>query len=785
MQVNEIEYQDDFQLMAKYLLYLSTYAPIPVASVIDTKIKENIEKGGNAKNIAFWNWTPEQKNLLESILRRVIFTSYWSTGKTRIMLEKAKILSKEGKHVIFVLDSTKSYYPSFLYNSLLNEIKAADLSENLELMMSDGLGDVLKKIEHFDSLKKGINKTKHSSEGVSNVDVNIFIDEFTYTPYLKELVDSLIETISPTSYLWMAVGRCSTTSASISPFDSWLAEKLTNQGFHQANLRYAVRNSREIIEFDSSYSQSAQQTVPETELHELPNEVWPESGLMPINPTNQTHGPKPITIEHETSQSLSDVISECFTHFPSPKKILVIVIRPTPNIPSELINAVQNARGQYPIVIADRSSQNRIAIERWVCDEKQLQDIIVEMDHIGGFEWPRVLVITRKSVFHQFEEKNCIMRAMSRLVILRTDSIHRSNNKRASDEQVNVPRLAKRVKNESDQNDNSSFNGEQSIPDTTFLQTTMVNQTVNSMNTTASSSFDKFHEPKTPKKPNIKILGQNDAPVSTELTEVHSNDVEIATHDQELNTNMETLEEKNANYNLNSALKIGTFEQVQQKYWQQPGNSETIKESVTLSQTSLETSIGMQKLLEVISKGFETQSTDIKTIASSVNTLHILLQESMSRLIDQEKNNIERDHRLDEIEKNNLNLELEKQNHNIELEKTNRELFKTNQELKETNQKLKLEKSDHDKELLKMNSELFEAKNEFIRELKQMNEKLKCEKTNRELELLKNNKGLVKTNNELSQRNCELEKKNLDIQNQLSKIRNRINMGTKNSSITE
>ena len=772
--------------MAKYLLYLSTYAPIPVASVIDTKIKENIEKGGNAKNIAFWNWTPEQKNLLESILRRVIFTSYWSTGKTRIMFEKAKILAKEGKHVIFVLDSTKSYYPSFLYNSLLNEIKAADLSENLELMMSDGLGDVLKKIEHFHSLKKGINKTKHSSEGVSNVDVNIFIDEFTYTPYLKELVDSLIETISPTSYLWMAVGRCSTTSASISPFDSWLAEKLTNQGFHQANLRYAVRNSREIIEFDSSYSQSAQQTVPETELHELPNEVWPESGLMPINPTNQTHGPKPITIEHETSQSLSDVISECFTHFPSPKKILVIVIRPTPNIPSELINAVQNARGQYPIVIADRSSQNRIAIERWVCDETQLQDIIVEMDHIGGFEWPRVLVITRKSVFHQFEEKNCIMRAMSRLVILRTDSIHRNNNKRASDEQVNVSRFAKIVKNEPYQNDNSSFNGEQSIPNTTFLQTTMVNQTVNSMNTTASSSFDKFHEPKTPLKHNNKIiLSQNDAPVSTELTEVHSNDVEVATHDQELNTNMETLEEKNSNYNLNSALKIGTFEQVQQKYWQQPGNSETIKESVTLSQTSLETSIGMQKLLEVISKGFETQSTDIKTIASSVNTLHILLQESMSRLIDQEKNNIERDHRLDEIEKNNLNLELEKQNHNIELEKTNRELFKTNQELKETNQKLKLEKSEHDKELLKMNSELFEAKNEFIRELKQMNEKLKCEKTNRELELLKNNKGLVKTNNELSQRNCELEKKNLDIQNQLFKIRNRINMGTKNSSITE
>ena len=91
--------------------------------------------------------------------------------------------------------------------------------------------------------------------------------------------------------------------------------------------------------------------------YDLPNKDWPKSGLTPINPTNQTHGPKPITIEHRESQSLSDAIIESLGHFPSPKKILIIIIRPFPNIPSELIKAVKNARGHQPIVIVDKSSE--------------------------------------------------------------------------------------------------------------------------------------------------------------------------------------------------------------------------------------------------------------------------------------------------------------------------------------------------------------------------------------------------------------------------------------------
>ena len=52
--------------MAIYLLFSATYNHVPLASIIDTKIKENLEKAGSAKNIALWNWTPKQKSLLDA-----------------------------------------------------------------------------------------------------------------------------------------------------------------------------------------------------------------------------------------------------------------------------------------------------------------------------------------------------------------------------------------------------------------------------------------------------------------------------------------------------------------------------------------------------------------------------------------------------------------------------------------------------------------------------------------------------------------------------------------------
>ena len=120
---------ESFNLMVKYLLFFATYHPVPISSVIDKKIRESLEKGGDAKNIAFWNWTPEQKNILFATITRLILTSFWSTGKTRILLEKAKMLARMGDMVVFVLhyeqkqNDFSDSAPLLLYHSLLNEIE--------------------------------------------------------------------------------------------------------------------------------------------------------------------------------------------------------------------------------------------------------------------------------------------------------------------------------------------------------------------------------------------------------------------------------------------------------------------------------------------------------------------------------------------------------------------------------------------------------------------------------------------------------------------------------------
>ena len=162
-----------------YLLFSSTYNQVPVASVVDMKIKENLEKGGSAKNVALWNWTPIQKSLLDADLPRVILTSYWSTGKTRILFVKALMLARNGKFVIFVLhysqiteenkdgrdDKDLSSYSNFadhapilLYHSLMNEIdkeskKNPQVKANIKLIVSKDLKEDILIKNAFDNSK--------------------------------------------------------------------------------------------------------------------------------------------------------------------------------------------------------------------------------------------------------------------------------------------------------------------------------------------------------------------------------------------------------------------------------------------------------------------------------------------------------------------------------------------------------------------------------------------------------------------------------------------------------
>ena len=384
---------ESFQLMATYLLFLSTYAPVPVASVIDMEIVTSIEKSGDGKNIAFWNWTPEQKSLLDSFIPRAIFTSYWSTGKTRIMFEKAKMLAREGKPVIFVLLEQIPSNPYLLFQSLKNEIENTDLEDNLKLMMSDEFTEIVEIVKN-------------------DINTNVFIDEYIYTPVFNNEFNSIIKTLNPESYLWVTVAK--TWPLPHIPFQDWHDGMKNVYGFYLPNLPYGLRNPKEMIEFDKSLVEKTKdpsETVKSALI--LTSKNWPDSPLEIV--TNQINGPKPIEMEHDTSISLNENIKICVDNFPASTKKILIIVPNFPRIPDELISAIHQARGKTAIVV-DIYKESLDCYQKWLNVENE-KDMIVPSKFVGGFEWPSVLVITDPINKRVIDVRDSVMRCLSRVVI--------------------------------------------------------------------------------------------------------------------------------------------------------------------------------------------------------------------------------------------------------------------------------------------------------------------------------------------------------------------------------
>ena len=78
-------------------------------------------------------------------------------------------------------------------------------------------------------------------------------------------------------------------------------------------------------------------------------------------------------------------------------------------------------------------------IRQWLVDPSKLEDLVVSASFISGFEWPSVFVMTSKAYDAQFYVRNMVMRAMSRLVWLKTDSINEVYESEFIDSESNVP----------------------------------------------------------------------------------------------------------------------------------------------------------------------------------------------------------------------------------------------------------------------------------------------------------------------------------------------------------
>lgn len=454
--------------MAKYLLFFSTYHPVPSSSIIDLKVKENIEKGGDATNNAFWNWTPEQKDLLMTSISRIIMRSHWSTGKTRILFEKAKMLAVNGKAVIFVLyySSTASAgreedeylgdgAPILLYCSLMNEIDQGkdSVKSNMKLMVTN-------------DLEKDVLNTMTDSN------VNIFIDEYVVDQEKDlETINQICSKIDKENFLWLSLAKVSKDV--IDSCQAWLKKKVEKGECYVPTLKYALRNTKEIVDFECSLSleinletanemdpadllsteeatmteeativeeetSMAQKCVPQKldelnsdlqqtveialksaamacQIYGLPTQSWPSTDL--VTPSNLCYGYQVHELT-QSSESLMDAMQECFHKLPA-QRVLVIVF--AKNLSSSgLIGIIKEIRGHEPLVV-DKGSKNLSAIRNWLASGVgEPCDLIASSEVMAGFEWPSVLIITSKHYRSQFYLRNIVMRAMSRLVWFKT-----------------------------------------------------------------------------------------------------------------------------------------------------------------------------------------------------------------------------------------------------------------------------------------------------------------------------------------------------------------------------
>ena len=412
--------------MAKYLLFVATYQIAQVSSVIHSKISQILKTSGDVKNIVFWNWTPTQKGLFDADISRVIMKSHWSTGKTRIMLEKAKKLALNGENVLFCLyycQSDFDFAPILLYHSLYNEI------EKFSKTSGRRVGTItLELTKSIDHLSFSIKKNMH-----------VFIDEFVINDESDlRRIDIISKKVADTSCMWVTLSKAKRGVQSIEHLgnmskllEKWLNQKI-EEGFIVPTLRYALRNSKEIVDLDNSLN-SLSSNTPKTqdvnmpggcEPFTLPSLNWPSNGLEDV--THGYVGYKPIIEKHNlNSKALKDVISQCFQKLPN-QRVLVIVF--AVKVPSEITDTITDVRGCRPLVV-DNSNEmisgyqmepEQIEFREWLVDPKISQDVIASSSVISGFEWPSVLLITGEG-HSEFHVRNMIMRAMVNLVWLQTN----------------------------------------------------------------------------------------------------------------------------------------------------------------------------------------------------------------------------------------------------------------------------------------------------------------------------------------------------------------------------
>jgi hypothetical protein len=92
----------EFKLKARYLLFCTSAKELPTKGNLSKLIKKAMAESGSVENIKLYCFlTPQQLGTLDE--SHLVFVACWGTGKTLLMITKAKELNDFGEKVLFLV----------------------------------------------------------------------------------------------------------------------------------------------------------------------------------------------------------------------------------------------------------------------------------------------------------------------------------------------------------------------------------------------------------------------------------------------------------------------------------------------------------------------------------------------------------------------------------------------------------------------------------------------------------------------------------------------------------
>ena len=403
--------QEDFELLVKNLLFYTTVQQLPIKCNFDKFVDESFQ-GITAEVVDFWNMTPGQMSLMQTDQKCVLYTSPFSTGKTMLMVAKAKQVAGADIHaqVLFAVS------------------RNIDISDGLPIMLKAKLDISFQEYKNVDVIfvEAGLQPLIKLIE--ENFNKSIFVDEvYASTDEDAEKLEELAKKRS--KYLWIAVTRIKYKINE--NMTLWLRNQST---FYNPQLSYCMRNSksifveaeanRHVYSVHSSKKEDHRDYHPTTAMAQLPQNV-PEGITRSFDRLSRFTRSRSSYREGTSKSNLE----EAFNDHPT-KPVIIIVAGALLNIctgseepknirQEELMkdigNLVASIRKNQPFLLSAQEEAEELVnkAKGWLKEtyDGGRQDLITTERFMDGFEWPHIIFIDGDEVPRT--NKNIIMRTVS------------------------------------------------------------------------------------------------------------------------------------------------------------------------------------------------------------------------------------------------------------------------------------------------------------------------------------------------------------------------------------